>query len=412
MRTLFKLILFVALVWAIADWHGVARGVNAADESSAASVARAANDFGFRLLRTLAAEQDAANVIVSPFSVSQALTMTSNGARGATRTAMGRTLGIGSINGQQLNASNRQLLDALRTADRDTRLEIANALWLRKGFAVNPEFVALNKDSYHAEVQSLDFAGAPQSAVGTINAWVNRNTQGTIPSIVGKLESDTMLVLTDAVYFKGAWADPFVLPNTKPRNFFLPSGKSLTTPMMKRQGVYTYLETKDFQAIRLPYGNSQFAMYVFLPRQKGGLSGFIKTLDQPHWTEWMKKFAPRNGTLVMPKFELSYARELNAALTAMGMGVAFSKAADFSGIESSRQIYISDALHKTYVKVDEQGTEAAAATAVIMRPLSAYGVIGVPFEMIVDHPFVFAISEHESGAILFVAAVVDPARRD
>ncbi|HVA39931.1 MAG TPA: serpin family protein, partial [Candidatus Binataceae bacterium] len=277
--------------------------------------------------------------------------------------------------------------------------------------AVNPEFVALNKDSYQAEVRSLDFAGDPGRAAETINAWVNRNTQGKIPSIVGELERDTMLVLTDAVYFKGGWSDAFAPALTKPRAFFPPGGKSLTTPMMERHGVYSYLETKDFQAIRLPYGNAQFAMYVFLPRKKDGLAGFVKSLDQPHWTQWMAKFADREGTIVLPKFQLRYGRKLNGALEAMGMDVAFDKAeADFSGIVPSGRIYISDVEHKTYVKVDEQGTEAAAATAVMMRPTAAIGVIGAQFKMIVDHPFAFAISERGTGAILFVGAVTDPGR--
>jgi serine protease inhibitor len=411
MRASVQVMLLAVLAWSIADSRGAPRVAGAAGESPAATVADAGNDFGFRLLRTLAAEPGAGNVIISPLSVSQALAMTYNGARGKTKTAMARALGFGSIDDQRLNDSNRRLLEALRKADPDTRLEIADALWLRKGMAINPQFVALGKDFYRAEVERLDFAGNPGGATATINGWVDRVTQGKIPSIVSDLKRDTVLVLTDAVYFKGAWVNPFEPSNTKPRAFFLPGGKSLTTPMMERRGFYPYLETGDFQAIRLPYGNEQFAMYVFLPRRKDGLSTFLESLNRQDWAEWIGKLANANGTIVLPKFQLRYGRNLNGALTAMGMGVAFDKmAADFSGIESSQPIHISDVEHKTYVKVDERGTEAAAATAVTMRPLAVFAGPGEPFNMIVDHPFAFAIAERETGALLFVGAVVDPER--
>ena len=177
------------------------------------------------------------------------------------------------MSGQQLNASNRQLLDALHRIDPNARLEIANALWLRKGLAVNPEFVAVNKDSYHAEVSSLDFADDPRRAAGTINAWVDRDTQGKIPSIVDELERDTALVLTDAVYFKGMWSDPFDPANTKPRTFFLPSGKTITTPMMEQDGVYGYLETNIFRRFVCPMAIRGSRCMYFLSRKKDGLAG-------------------------------------------------------------------------------------------------------------------------------------------
>lgn len=405
-----KAMLLALLVWlAGGSCGGTAREVNAAEEAPTAAMAVADNDFGFRLLRTLNANGTATNLIVAPISVSQALTMTYNGARGNTKTAMARTLGIGAIDVSPLNASNRQLLEALRKADPDARLEIANALWLREGLAVNPEFVALNKDYYGADVRNLDFAGNPQRATEIINAWVSRNTQGKIPSIVDSLEPDTALVLTDAVYFKGGWSEVFDPQESKPRVFFGPDGKSASTPMMEQDGFYSYLETKDFQGIRLPYGNGQFAMYVFLPRAKNGLGNLLKSVDESHWAKWTKKFASSSGTIVLPKFEVRYGEKLNAVLEAMGMGVAFNKEADFSGITRS-PIYISDVEHKTYVKVDEKGTEAAASTAVIMQLESAVESLVAPFNMIVDHPFVFAIAERGTGAILFVGTVVDPNR--
>jgi len=411
----------------MAACRGKAQNINALSLNEVTRVAEAQNAFGFRLLRALISDHSPTNVIVSPLSVSQGLTMTYNGAGGDTKRAMAQTLGISSISSDQLNAANLQLLKSLHQPvrhngflyrllkwrrNRKAWITIANALWIEKSFSVNRYFVDLSEGFYGAEVQSLDFAGHPQRATETINAWVNRNTQGKIPSIVEGLERDTKLVLTDAVYFKGRWKEPFEPRATQPRAFFLPNGKSIMTPMMmKSHEIFPYLETDAFQAIRLPYANPRFAMYVFLPRKRNGLGELLNTFDQPHWKEWTSKLSSKHGEIVLPKFQLRYGNRLGDALRTMGMEVAFEPgAADFSGIEPSRQLDIADVEHKTYVKVDEQGTEAAAATAVV-AVLSA-GHWPPPFAMIVDHPFLFAIAEQQSGAILFVGTVTDPSRQD
>jgi serine protease inhibitor len=419
-----KLTVVVLLVWAIAGCSSKPKNISAA---SMASVTETENDFGFRLLHSLTPEHAPANVIVWPLSLSQALTMTYNGAGGDTKKAMARTLGIASISSDTVNGANRQLLKSLhqpvdrrgflswlfhrRRKHRKTWLSIANALWIEKTLSVSRDFVGLNEDSYGAEVQSLDFIGDPQRATDEINAWVKRNTQGKIPTIVEGLGNDTRLVLTDAVYFKGIWKEPFNPGMTSPRAFFLLDGKSVMTPMMTAGKTYPYLETDTFQAVRMPYANPRFAMYVFLPREKDGLQQFLTSLDHQHWKDWTAGFEPKVGTIVLPKFQLRYGNRLNDALKAMGMAVAFKAgAADFSGIEPSRQLFISEVEHKTFVAVDERGTEAAAATAVVGVMVS----IGaqMPFEMIVDHPFLFAIADQQSGAILFLGTVTDPTHRD
>lgn len=426
MKALLRILVLSALVWSMGACRSKPQSINALSAAAVTPVADAENGFGFRLLRTLISDHSPTNAIVSPFSVSQALMMTYNGAAGGTQRAMAQTLGIGSISRDRLNAANRQLLKSLhqpvpypgylyelltRRRNRKAWLKIANALWVEKRFSLNPGFVSLNEDFYGAETRSLDFAGQPQRATDTINAWVSRNTQGKIPSILEGLSRDTALVLTDAVYFNGRWKEPFEPRATAPRTFFLPNGKSVMTAMMsKYRGAYPYLETDGFQAIRMPYANPQFAMYVFLPRKRDGLGEFLKSLDQSHWKEWAAKFSSKEGSIVLPKFQLDYGNRLVDALKALGMTVAFEPgAADFSGIDSSRPLYISDVEHKTYVKVDERGTEAAAATAIVAYPDAAY--FPGPFEMVVDHPFLFAIADQQSGAILFVGAVVDPSQR-
>jgi len=381
-------------------------------------VVAAGNDFGFRLLHSLIAAGDEDNVIVSPLSVSIALAMVFNGAGGSTREAMARTLGITSLDEEQINGANHQLLDTLRKADPAVQLQIANALWVKTGFALNTSFVEQTRDYYDATAQSLDFFGDPESAVKTINAWVDHNTQGKIPTIIDKLSRQTRLVLTDAVYFKGRWSHPFDKKATQTRSFHLRSGASVMTPMMVQGGKYPYLETPDFQAIRLTYGSGRFDMYIFLPRESRGesthasaMSRFVKSLDETHWNDWISRMSGGNeGTIFLPKFELRYARGLKDALTSMGMGVAFDPArADLSRIPAQPiRLWIDFVQHKTYLKVDEEGTEAAAVTAVGVVA-SVVVAKPKPFEMIVDHPFFCAITERDSRAMLFAGIITNPA---
>lgn len=387
---------------------------------SSDKVVAAGNDFGFRLLYTLIAAGDEDNIIVSPLSVSIALAMVLNGAGGSTREAMARTLGIASLDEGQVNSANHQLLDTLRKADPAVQLKIANALWVKTGFALSTSFVDQTRDYYDASAQSLDFYGDPAAAVKTINAWADRNTLGKIPTIVDRLSRQTHLVLTDAVYFKGRWSRPFDQKATQSRPFYLRDGASVMTPMMTQKGEYPYLETPDFQAIRLTYGGGRFAMYIFLPRESPGaskhgsaISRFLKSLDQAHWNDWTSRMrGGSEGLIVLPRFELRYSKGLKDTLTSMGMGVAFDpQRADLSRIPAEPiKLWIDFVQHKTYLKVDEEGTEAAAVTAVGVVA-SAVVAKPKPFEMIVDHPFFCAITERDSRAMLFAGVITNPAGR-
>jgi serine protease inhibitor len=368
------------------------------------------NDFGLRLLHALT-DGGGKNVMVSPLSVSLALAMTYNGAAGDTRIAIAKTLGAASLTDEAFNRNNRSLLDAIEKADPAVRMEVANALWTQSGFPINPDFLKLNRDFYDASVESLDFMSNPQNAVDTINAWVNENTHAKIPKILSDVSRATVVVLTDAVYFKGHWSVPFDVKMTETRTFHLQSGAMVKAPMMIQTGEYPYFENDVFQAIRLSYGNGRFVMYVFLPRKPGGLPDLLRALDQPHWREWTGKLGERKGRIVLPKFESTYSQRLDDALKSMGMDIAFHEKADFSRIHPPPPpLLISEVEHKTYVKVDEEGTEAAAATSVGIVALSVL-VRPPPFEMVVDHPFFCAIAEQQSGALLFGGVVTDPTQR-
>ncbi|HEY6417937.1 MAG TPA: serpin family protein [Candidatus Binataceae bacterium] len=378
-----------------------------------AGLSTSVNDFGLLLLRTLT-DGSGANVMVSPLSVSLALAMTYNGAAGDTKAAIAKTLGAASLSDEDFNRNNRSLLDTIQKADPAVQMEIANALWVQSGFSIRPEFLKLSHDYFDASPESVDFARDPAKAAATINGWVKEKTRDKIPEIIKATEitgHSTALVLTDAVYFKGRWVVPFDKTKTELKTFHLQGARSVTTPMMAQEGKFEYAETESFQAIRLPYGNNRFAMYVFLPRTNSSLPDFIRSLDEAHWREWTGKLAERQGTIVLPKFESTYGQLLNAALKAMGMGVAFERSsADFSRIHPPH-LWIDFVEHKTYMKVDEEGTEAAAATAVGMSNDFVRANPPPPFKMIVDHPFFCAIAEQQSGALLFAGVVTDPTQR-
>jgi serpin B len=373
-------------------------------------VATAINDFGFRLLRALTPAPEG-NVIISPLSVSLGLAMARSGAAGETKSAMARTLAVAPFNDEELNRGNRALLEVLERADPAVRIEIANALWAQSGFPINPDFLKLSERFYEAAVDSLDFAQDPQKAADTINAWVNRKTRGKIPTIVHSADRTTRLIITDAVYFKGRWTSPFDKKATERGPFYLPGGATAEVPLMVQIGKYPYFETDSFQAVRLPYGNQRFAMYVFLPRKRDGLPGLMGSLDQRHWSEWTGRFAERKGRITLPRLHLSYAKSLNDPLKSMGMAVAFdSMGADFSRIHPPPPpLFIQDVQHKTYVELDEKGTRAAAVTSVEIGVAMAQINEPAPFEMVVNHPFFCAIAEQQSGALLFAGIVTNPA---
>jgi serine protease inhibitor len=404
-----KLIATTVVVVSIATACALVKDAGANTSAPAAPpganrVSSATCDFGFRLLKTLAKDPKR-NTIVSPLGVAMAFAMAYNGAAGATKKEMAKTLGLRSLSDDDINRANHYLMHTLAEADPTVQTQIANALWVQKDFPINPDFRSLCASFYDATATSLDFVGDPKGAAAEINSWVDKNTHHRIPAIVGEIEPDTRLILTDAVYFKGLWSSPFKEAATRLRPFHLLSGGTPQTAMMDNQEYCSYLENKEFQAIRLPYGNGRYAMYVFLPRKMAGLPGFLRSLDQTHWSQWTSHFDDTSVEIVLPKFETTYSEKLNDALQEMGMRLAFSGSADFSRMHSG--LSISDVEHKTWVKVDEQGTEAAAATSIGVV-LSSASISVHPFVMVVDHPFFFAITEQQSGALLFAGVVMDP----
>jgi serine protease inhibitor len=361
------------------------------------------NDFGFRLLGQLTGAAPGTNVFISPASVALALQMTYNGAAGETKTAMAKALGIQGVQLSQLNEGNRALLAQCRSEDPKIQLSLANSLWARQGFRFEPDFLAVNREFYDATVDVLDF-GDPK-ARDTINGWVAEKTGGQIAKLIDEIPALTVMYLVNAAYFHGQWQTQFDEKATKVMPFHAPGG-DVPHPMMTQEGDYGHLQGDGFEAVSLPYSGGRVSMYIFLPSAETGLAGFLKKLNADNWQSWVSSFRTGSGTVTIPRFRAEYSALLNEPLKALGMGVAFDvDKADFSGMTGKPDLYISRVLHKTFVEVNEEGTEAAGATAVEM---TLKGAPSKPFTFIADRPFFYAIRDNETGAILFMGVLVNP----
>jgi serine protease inhibitor len=367
-------------------------------------LAEADNQFGIGIFSSLASSRPHENVFISPLSIAIALQMTAQGAAGTTWGAMAGAMKVSGLSRSGIAAGNQQLRTDLVDADKSNRLDIANSLWLRAGVKLQKPFVADCDKYYTASVTSLDF-GRPD-AINTINDWVAKNTNGRIKQIVSELTPEEILVLVNAIYFKGTWAKAFDPKLTSAREFFLSSGGTERL-MMTREDRFRYKEDDAMQAVVLPYGDERLNMYVFLPREKDGLARLISSLGRSP-SSLFSGFAEKKGAVVLPKFKIEFEQSLNAALKQLGMGVAFTPAADFSKmVAPPYTAAISDVLHKTFVEVNEEGTEAAAVTGVKMM-MTAMPRPNEKFSFVCDHPFLCAIRDDVTGSILFLGAIYNP----
>ncbi len=369
-------------------------------DSSFSNVASANTTFGFKLLTDLQKREPDTNIMISPLSISIALTMTYNGAAGETQRAMADVLEIESLGIDTVNRSNAALRDSLENTDPKVEIAIANSIWSRQGVEFNPIFLERNREFFEAEIGSLNFNDPQASEV--INSWVNTNTNGKINQLVQQIDPRTLIVLINAIYFKGSWQKEFDKSATRDGIFYLSDGSQKHVPMMYRKGAYPYFRGGNFEAARLPYGDGEVSMYVFLPNRDSDLNGFIEQLNAEKWSEWMSQFQERiddDSEMILPRFKLEYEAKLNDTLKALGMGIAFGGGADFSGM--GPQLFISEVRHKTIIEVNEEGTEAAAVTAV-------YGIESAPPVLRVDRPFFFAIYDDRTQTILFMGIVMEP----
>ena len=374
-----------------------------------AKLSAGTGSLAFRLLANLGAREPASNLLVSPTSLAVALTLAYNGARGRTAEEMAETLGLTKISLAEVNNAQQKLIKEIEAADTSVQLISANGLWLRNGVLLRPAFAEHAKKYFSSQVSCLDFAD-PKSVLD-INNWVAEHTKNKIKTILDKLDPSCVLVITNAVYFKGAWTRPFDLQSTQNNEQFkTAAGERLKIAMMQQSGLFNYAQDATAQVIELPYGNGQFVMYVLLPSDPSNYQKFVTTLTLTRFEALIGKLNFSVGSIKLPRFSISYGEDLAAVFKALGMETAFDlHNADFKDMaDVPFPLYIGQLLHKTVMDVNEFGTEAAASTAITMLTSSAFVPNEKPFVMNVDHPFVLAICEKDTKAVLFVAAVAKP----
>jgi serpin B len=371
------------------------------------ALADAGEAFAFDFLREVVRRDDpAANIFVSPLSASMALGMALAGAEAGTFEAMRDALRLGGLEREGIGASYRSLIDVLSGLDPAVRLEIGNSVWHREGFSLEEAYTSEAARDFLARIEALDFSDP--GAADVINAWVEEATDGFIGGIVvPPIDPLTMAFLINAIYFEGAWTLQFDPERTVIGDFRRDDGTTVSVPFMSMgDESFPFAQTPEYQAIELPYGGEAFAMTIVLPAEAVGIDGFVESLDADAWAEIIAGLTETELLVALPKFRLEYEKNLNEVLKALGMAVAFDPAeADFSRMHRdalSMQLHISRVKQKAFVDVDEEGTRAAAVTSVEI------GVTSMPLMFRADRPFLFAIRERLSGAVLFTGVVRDP----
>jgi len=399
------------------------------EKIEAKTIVEGNNKFAMALFAKLRSKEG--NLFFSPYSISTALAMTYGGARGQTEAQMAEVLHFPIIVSPSKHTqypwrelSSPIVPDRPRFAsafgkivkDLNARgkkggyqLTVANALWGQKGYEFLEEFLQLVKANYGGQLNEVDFVTATEAARETINSWVEKKTNNKIKNLIsrGVLDQMTRLVLTNAIYFKGNWQSQFKEDRTRQAPFTLLNGDKVEVPMMNQTAEFGYMETEDFQALELPYVDEELSMIILLPKEIDGLSEFEQTFTLENLSQWLSKLRQREVIVSIPKFKMTSQFSLASVLKSMGMTNAFNPGkADFSGMNGKTDLFISAVIHKAYVDVNEEGTEAAAATAVTMK-LTSVGPSQIPVFR-ADHPFLFLIRDNHSGSILFIGRVMNP----
>jgi serpin B len=394
------------LVAALSGTGRAEKSKGGTDVELRAEAARSSNGFAMRLFKEIRSR--GGNLFFSPASIATALAMTYAGAAGGTAQEMRKVLGF-TLDDEKVHAGFEQLLETMGKSKKGLTLSVANALWGQKGLAFLKPFLGVTKSRYGGGFRTLDFMSKTEKAIKTINLWAQGKTKKKIKQVVTAQDvtADTRLVLTNAIYFKGAWKEKFDKDDTKTEPFFVSAGKQVDARMMHLHGKsFRYLDGPGFSAIELPYKGEEASMFIFLPDKKDGLADLEGEVSLVTLKEWIAKMESRKtGNVAIPRFRLEDSFELSSTLGALGMPTAFKDEADFSGMTADQPLKISKVIHKSFCDVTEEGTEAAAVTVVTVM------ITGGPVAMtnfVADHPFLFVIRENKTGLFLFIGRVTDP----
>ncbi len=403
MQRMLKMLVFACVVIAVTGGYAVAD-----ENTTAQQFIEANNSFAVDVYGKLC--QKEGNLFLSPYSISSALAMTYAGARGETASQMAQTLHFTLDHGDLHQAFARVATHFHEIGQSgDIALAIANAIWVQKSVELLKDFVDLVETQYHAGLFPVNFMETPEEARKIINGWVEKQTNQRIQNLLpkGALNKFTRLVLTNAIYFKGKWDLPFEKDATTETSFWIRSEKNVQVPMMQQQHTFKYGETETLQILQMPYAGEELSMVIVLPSTRDGLQTLEHQLTEAQLAEWQDTASMREVNVWLPKFTITSQFSLAETLQEMGMVDAFSTSADFSGMVANARLNISDVLHKAFVEVNEEGTEAAAATAVTIELTSVREPEPIP-EFRADHPFLFLIQDNQTKSILFLGRVVNP----
>ena len=362
------------------------------------------NSFSFKLFKKLNVTEEDKNIFVSPMSISMALGMAYYGANGATKEAMESTLELSGLTKEEIGESYKSVIKSLTEFDPKVTLDIANSIWYRYGFDVKREFIDVTKEYFSAEVCGLDF-NSP-FATDTINAWVYDKTHGKISKILnGPIDASTMMFLINAIYFAGSWASPFNKYAIDSVRFYKYNHDSTLCKMMVKRGAYRYYSNDLFSSIDLPYGNSSFSMTLFLPHYGVIIDSLIEEFSNSNWKCWINKLKLDSCEIYLPKFKVDYSTSLNEILKSLGMEIAFSQGADFTGINQDNGLFISNVQHNAFVDVDEEGTIAGAVTSIVITIDGSNSHFKTLF---FNRPFLFVIHEKNTQSVIFMGKIMAP----
>ncbi|WP_052245830.1 serpin family protein [Sporosarcina sp. ZBG7A] len=369
------------------------------------------NELGAQLV-TKAEPNDDGNVFVSPVSLLMALSMLQNGADGQTRDEIKDAMQVMGMDTESINRANASLLDHLQRSDEELKLKTANSIWVNDRFTLQERFKQITQDYYLAEAQDMDITDS--KSVDRMNEWVQQATNGKIDEIVqAPLDDSLVMYLLNAVYFKASWSYPFNENATEDDDFKRTDGNLTKVPFMQLNEELPYLETDQFQAVSLPYGDEgKMTMDIYVPKEGQNLDDFLFSWTTENRTNWKGSFETRLGTVRLPKFQLDYEILLNDVLQELGMRQAFGEGAELSKlvVEDENPLFVSKVLQKTYLSVDEKGTEAAAVTSIAMDTVSA--PMGEPFQFTADKPFFITIRDKEADVLLFAGKIANPVQGD
>ena len=365
------------------------------------ALAETSNGFGFELFqKVVLGEPEDQNIFISPLSVSYALGMTRNGAAGETWEAMVTVLRQAGMANDAINESYQSLTTGLTELDPTVQFNIANSIWYRLGKPIVPEFIQTSQSYFDALVREMDWNMA--GAADTINAWIEENTNGKIKEMIKPpISGDIAMMLINAIYFKGSWTHEFDPDSTFDGTFHLEDGTEEPCRMMVHNDTVPYYQNDLFHAVDLPYGDEKFSMMILLPNYGVTTGTVLHALTEENWETWLGSFQEMDLPITLPKFKFEYKISLKDILVDMGMGIAFLPSADFSNMFADGVGWIDKVEHKTFVQVDEEGTEAAAVTVVTMVDSAMPGFYA-------NKPFLFVIHEKETGTILFMGRVAKP----